>query len=54
VYVDGRMIGTTPLSQGLPSGEHDVRLELSGYHEWTSSVRVAAAATSRVTASLER
>ena len=54
VYVDGKMIGTTPLSQGVMSGEHGVRLELSGYRDWTSSVRVAAAATSRVTASLER
>ncbi len=48
------MIGTTPLSQAVTSGDHGVRLELSGYREWTSSVRVTAAATSRVTASLER
>ena len=54
VYVDGRMIGTTPLSQAVTSGEHGVRLELSGYRDWTSSVRVTAAATSRLTASLER
>jgi hypothetical protein len=54
VYVDGRMIGTTPLLQAVTSGEHGVRLELSGYREWTSSVQVTAAATSRVTASLER
>jgi PEGA domain-containing protein/protein kinase-like protein len=54
VYVDGRMIGTTPLSQAVMSGEHGIRLELNGYREWTSTVRVTAAATSRVTASLER
>lgn len=54
VYVDGRMIGTTPMSQAVASGEHGVRLELAGYRDWTSSVRVTATATSRVTASLER
>jgi hypothetical protein len=54
VYVDGTLIGTTPVSQPVMSGEHGVRLELSGYREWTSSVRVTGAATSRVTASLER
>jgi serine/threonine-protein kinase len=54
VYVDGTLIGTTPVSQPVMSGEHGVRLELSGYRDWTSSVRVAGAATSRVTASLER
>ena len=54
VYIDGRMIGTTPLSQPVTLGEHDVRLDLSGYREWTSLVRIAASETSRVTASLER
>jgi hypothetical protein len=54
VYLDGKMIGTTPLSQAAMAGDHAVRLELSGYRDWTSSIRVAATETSRVTASLER
>lgn len=54
VYIDGRLVGTTPLSHDIPAGEHGVRIDLAGYRGWTSSVRVAASETSRVTASLER
>jgi serine/threonine-protein kinase len=54
VYLDGKMIGMTPMSQAATAGEHGVRLELNGYRDWTSSIRVTASETSRVTASLER
>jgi serine/threonine-protein kinase len=55
VYLDGKLIGNTPLS--LPSvaaGEHAVRLEHDGYRNWSSSVRIVASERNRVTASLER
>ncbi len=55
VFLDGRLIGTTPLS--LPSvatGDHAVRIELAGYTQWTSSVRLAGGERRRVAASLER
>jgi serine/threonine-protein kinase len=55
VYLDDRLVGTTPLSVGAVSaGEHLVRLELDGYLRWTSSIRVVAAESNRVTASLEK
>jgi len=55
VYLDGRLVGTTPLS--LPSvtaGSHAIRLEHDGYRRWTSSIRVVATEANRITASLER
>ena len=55
VYIDDRLVGRTPLSVGaVPAGEHLVRLELDGYRRWTSSIRVVAAESNRVTASLEK
>jgi hypothetical protein len=55
VYVDGRLVGNTPVSVGnVRAGEHAVRLEHDGYRRWSSSVRVVAAERNRITASLER
>jgi serine/threonine-protein kinase len=55
VFVDGRLVGSTPLSlPALAAGEHAIHLERDGYRRWSSSVRVAASEQYRVTASLER
>jgi hypothetical protein len=55
VYLDGKMVGTTPLQiRQADAGEHVVRLELDGYRRWSSSVRVVSGEQNRVTASLER
>ena len=54
VYVDGQLVGKTPMS--LPqiwAGTHVVRLELEAYRGWSSSVRVVLGDQNRVTASLE-
>jgi len=54
VFVDGRLVGTTPLR--LPEvriGSHVVRLELSGHRRWSTSASVAAAGETRVTGSLD-
>lgn len=55
VYVDGRLVGTTPLQlPDVAAGEHAVRLEHDGYRTWSSSVRIIATEKNRVTASLEK
>ena len=55
VYVDGKLVGNTPLALGeVRAGEHVVRIEQDGYRRWSSSVRVVAAEQNKVTASLER
>jgi eukaryotic-like serine/threonine-protein kinase len=55
VHLDGREVGKTPMT--LPvvmAGAHAVRLELSGYQVWSSSIQVTAGKVTRVTASLDR
>jgi hypothetical protein len=55
VYIDGKLIGTTPLAvPSIGAGEHAVRLERDGYRRWSSSIRIVANEGNRVTASLER
>jgi hypothetical protein len=55
VFVDGKPVGTTPLQlPSLNAGSHAVRIELDGYRPWSSSVRVVASESNRVTASLEK
>ncbi len=55
VYLDGRLVGQSPLTvQTVGAGSHVVRLELVGYRRWSSSVRVVAGQSERLTASLER
>jgi serine/threonine-protein kinase len=55
VFLDGKPVGTTPLMvPSVAAGDHAIRLELDGYRPWSSSVRMVAAESNRVTASLER
>ena len=55
VFLDGKLIGTTPLSMpAVSAGQHTVRLERDGYRRWSSTVRMAGSGQNRVTASLER
>ena len=55
VFVDGTLIGKTPLTVGeVAAGDHAVSLDLDGYRRWSSSVRIVAGERNRVTASLER
>jgi hypothetical protein len=54
VFVDGKLLGTTPLQvPQVAAGTHTVRLELEGYRPWISTVQVAAG-EHRVAASLDR
>jgi PEGA domain len=55
VFLDGRLIGTTPLSlPNVAAGDHAVRIELTGYNRWTASVSLDGGERRRVAASLER
>jgi glutaredoxin-related protein len=54
VYVDGRLIGTTPLAlEQVEAGEHNIRLELDGYRSWSTVVQIVEGQGTRVGASLE-
>jgi hypothetical protein len=55
VFVDGRLVGTTPLLlPDVAAGEHAIHLERDGYKRWASAVRIVAAERSRVAASLDQ
>ena len=55
VFVDGRLVGQTPLTlPRVTPGEHAVRIDLLGYQRWMTRVTVAPGDRTRVAASLER
>ncbi len=55
VFVDGRAVGSTPLSiPDVAIGSHVVRLELNDHRSWSAVTRVSAGRQERVTGSLER
>ena len=55
VYVDGRLMGRTPLLlDKLEVREHVIGLEMAGYKRWASSIMVVGGARTRVAASLEQ
>jgi PEGA domain-containing protein len=55
VFIDGKLIGTTPMpATQVPSGAHVLRLERDGYHRWSSLVRVVTGERSRVSAWMQQ
>ncbi len=55
VFLDGRLIGTTPMvAPRVPAGSHVVRVDRLGFLPWTSPIQVVTGQRFRVTASLER
>lgn len=58
VYLDGTLKGTTPSAgaytiSNVAVGSHTVRVSMSGYQDYTTSVTVSGATTSHVTATLQ-
>jgi hypothetical protein len=55
VFIDGKLIGTTPIAaMQVPSGAHVLRLERDGYHRWSSLLRVVTGERNRVSAWLRQ
>jgi hypothetical protein len=55
VFLDGRLVGSTPLSLGeVAAGTHGVRIALPEHRAWATSVTVTPGSSHRVAASLER
>ena len=55
VILDGRLVGRTPLMiADVTPGEHSIRLELSGFQQWATTVDVKPGGAQRVAASLEQ
>jgi hypothetical protein len=54
VYVDGRLLGKTPLTvESVAPGARAVRFQLDGYRPWATTVDLAPGQRARVAASLE-
>ncbi len=53
-FVDGQFVGYTPVRFGTRSGSHEVRVELSGYNAFTTTVNLSGGQTARVDASLSQ
>ncbi|MGE0446646.1 MAG: PEGA domain-containing protein [Vicinamibacterales bacterium] len=54
VFVDGALVGTTPLRRDVDPGTHVVRLVLPGHQPWVTRVETARGEALRVAGSLER
>ncbi|HET9834570.1 MAG TPA: PEGA domain-containing protein [Vicinamibacterales bacterium] len=55
VVVDGRAVGTTPMTVGdIRAGNHSVQITRDGYRTWSASVDIKGGEQNRVTASLEK
>jgi hypothetical protein len=54
ITVDGKFMGTTQSTLRLPSGEHIVKIEKSGYKEWTRSITLSAGGDITIDATLEK
>jgi hypothetical protein len=54
VFVDGNLVATTPfLLSNVAVGVRHLRIELSGYKIWTTSVQIEPSARFRVSATLD-
>jgi hypothetical protein len=54
VFIDGQLVGTTPLLlPHISPGTHVVRLQLAAHQDWRSTVQVVSDGMNRVTAALE-
>jgi PEGA domain len=54
IYLDGQLIGSTPSTVELPAGTHELSVRLSGYQDWTRSMRVLSGSEINLDARLEK
>lgn len=55
VFVDGRLLGTTPLADArVAAGSHVLRVDRTGFRPWTEAIQIVTGQSKRVTASLNR
>ncbi|HYI13214.1 MAG TPA: PEGA domain-containing protein [Thermoanaerobaculia bacterium] len=53
IHVNGKFVGTTPLSYALTSGEHRIELKRLGYGGWERALTVSPKTPTRVVAILQ-
>lgn len=53
IRLNGKFVGTTPMTYNLTAGEHRIELARLGYGSWTRELTVLPSAPARVVAILE-
>jgi Domain of unknown function (DUF4384)/PEGA domain len=53
VYVDGVLVGRTPLTLNIPAGQRNIRVSANGYRDESATVNVAGGQTTRVNLTLD-
>jgi len=54
VYADGNLVGNTPANVKLAPGDHQIRIVLDGYKEWSQTLHVQSGIDSQIAANLEK
>ena len=54
IVVDGRIVGTTPVTMLLASGKHDIQVSLEGWKRWSETVNLPANSFLRLPVSLQK
>jgi hypothetical protein len=54
IYLDGQLIGSTPSTVELPAGSHELSVRLSGFQDWTRSLRVLSGSEINLDAKLDK
>jgi len=53
IYVDDKLIGTTPSTISLPTGPHKIRVSSKGFKDWDKQVEILKDSQARLKATLE-
>jgi hypothetical protein len=54
ILMDGQMVGQTPSTIDMPSGDHEIKVQLAGYQDWVRRVHVLSGSTINLSAKLEK
>jgi hypothetical protein len=54
IYVDGKVVGSTPSTLTLPAGSHEIRVEADRFKPWTRTLASTAGSTITIHASLAK
>jgi hypothetical protein len=54
IYLDGQLVGSTPSTIQIPSGNHQLALRLAGYQDWTRDLRILPASQIQFSPKLQK
>ncbi len=54
IYLDGQMVGSTPSTLMIPSGNHTFRVHASGHPDWTRQVNILPGSEITLSANLDK